>query len=111
MGIRHLCGNKEYLKNMFILITYDISTISTSGKSRLRKVAKACTNYGQRVQNSVFECKLDPTQCRSLELQLEEIIDTETDSLRFYYLGKSKETKVKHIGAKAAYDIEAPIII
>ncbi len=96
---------------MFVLITYDIATTSDSGKKRLRKVAKACVNYGQRVQNSVFECKLDTAQCRKLELELEDLIDTDTDSLRFYYLGKTKETKVKHIGAKAAYDIEGPIII
>jgi len=96
---------------MFVLITYDIATTDDGGKRRLRKVAKACVNYGQRVQNSVFECSLDAAQCRKLELELEKLIDTDTDSLRFYYLGKSKEAKVKHIGAKAAYDIGGAIII
>ena len=96
---------------MFVLITYDIATTSAAGKKRLRKVAKVCVNYGQRVQNSVFECKLDAAQCRKLELELEKLIDTDTDSLRFYYLGRTKETKVNHIGAKVAYDIEGPIII
>lgn len=96
---------------MFVLITYDIATTSDAGRKRLRKVAKACVNYGQRVQNSVFECKLDAAQCRKLEIELEKLIDTDTDSLRFYYLGKTKETKVKHVGAKADYDIEGPIII
>ena len=96
---------------MFVLITYDIATTTAAGKKRLRQVAKACVNYGQRVQNSVFECKLDATQCRKLELDLEKLLDTDTDSLRFYYLGRTKDTKVKHIGAKADYDIEGPIII
>lgn len=96
---------------MFVLITYDISTMDAAGRKRLRNVAKICVNYGQRVQNSVFECKVDPSQCRKLELDLEKIIDVERDSLRFYYLGKSKDNKIKHIGIKATYDIEGPIII
>ena len=96
---------------MYVLITYDISTVDSAGKSRLRKVAKVCQNYGQRVQNSVFECKVDPAQCKTLELKLEKIIDEATDSLRFYYLGKTKELKVKHVGAKPAYDIESTLII
>ena len=96
---------------MYVLITYDISTVDSAGKSRLRKVAKVCQNYGQRVQNSVFECKVDPAQCKTLELKLEKIIDEATDSLRFYYLGKTKELKVKHVAAKPAYDIESTLII
>ncbi len=96
---------------MFVLITYDISTSDEAGKRRLRKVAKACTNYGQRVQNSVFECKLDPTQLKLLEMKLLEIIDEEKDSLRFYQLGNRKDTKTKHIGAKPGYDIEQAVII
>lgn len=85
---------------MYVLITYDISTVDSAGKSRLQ-VAKVCQNYGQRVQNSVFECKVDPAQCKTLELKLEKIIDETTDSLRFYYLGKTKELKVKHVKGKA----------
>lgn len=96
---------------MFVLITYDISTTNPAGRKRLRQVAKACVNYGQRVQNSVFEGKVDATQCRKLELELEKLIDLDLDSLRFYYLGRTVETKVKHIGAKDNYDIEGPIII
>lgn len=96
---------------MFILITYDISTMDVEGKKRLRKVAKTCQNYGQRVQNSVFECKVDPTQAKLLEIKLEKVIDCEKDSLRFYFLGKSMEGKIKHIGAKKSYDITDAIII
>ena len=72
---------------MFVLITYDISTVDEAGRRRLRKVAKMCVNYGQRVQNSVFECKIDAAQCRKLEIDLEKLIDRKQDSLRFYYLG------------------------
>ena len=70
-----------------------------------------CQNYGQRVQNSVFECKVDPVQCRQLEVTLEDIIDESQDSLRFYYLGKMKELKVKHVGTKKSYDLEKAVII
>lgn len=96
---------------MYVVITYDICTADAAGRRRLRRVAKACQNYGQRVQNSVFECEVDNTQCKQLELQLIDIIDEDHDSLRFYYLGKSKELKVKHIGTKTAYDIDGPLII
>lgn len=96
---------------MYVLVTYDIETMDTAGRSRLRKVAKICQNYGQRVQNSVFECKVDNTKCRELELALEKIIDEDKDSLRFYYLGKTKELKVKHIGAKQEYNLDDVVII
>lgn len=96
---------------MLILITYDVNTTTDSGKSRLRKVAKTCLNYGQRVQNSVFECILDATQFRQLRYELEELIDPRTDSLRFYNLGNKYKTKVEHIGAKASFDIEGPLIL
>jgi CRISPR-associated protein Cas2 len=85
--------------------------MDSDGRRRLRKVAKICQNYGQRVQNSVFECKVDPVQCRQLELKLEDVIDESEDSLRFYYLGKVREPKVKHIGTKQIYDLEKAIII
>lgn len=95
---------------MYILVTYDIETMDAAGRSRLRRVAKVCQNYGQRVQNSVFECKVDATQYKMLELALAEIIDEDRDSLRFYNLGNSK-SKAKHIGVKPSYDLEEAIII
>ncbi len=78
---------------MLVLITYDVNTETAAGKSRLRKVAKQCVNYGRRVQNSVFECILDNAQCLSLKSVLVELIDEEVDSLRFYYLGNHYKTK------------------
>ena len=84
---------------MLVLITYDVNTENATGKARLRKVAKQCVNYGRRVQNSVFECILDNAQSIALKATLEDIIDTEKDSLRFYYLGNKYQTKIEHIGA------------
>ena len=83
---------------MSVLITYDVNTENATGKARLRKVAKQCVNYGRRVQNSVFECILDNAQSIALKATLEDIIDTEKDSLRFYYLGNKYQTKIEHIG-------------
>ena len=83
---------------MLVLITYDVNTETSAGKTRLRKVAKQCVNYGRRVQNSVFECILDNAQSIALKATLEDIIDTEKDSLRFYYLGNKYQTKIEHIG-------------
>lgn len=85
---------------MLVLITYDVNTENSAGKRHLRKVAKQCTNYGRRVQNSVFECILDNTQCVTLKAILTDLIDTEKDSLRFYYLGNNYKTKVEHIGVE-----------
>jgi len=96
---------------MMVLITYDVETVSNFGKKRLRKVAKQCVNYGQRVQNSVFECLVDPTQFAELKHRLENIIDKEKDSIRFYYLGSNWKTKVDHIGVKDSYDPEGPLTI
>lgn len=96
---------------MLVLITYDVNVTSLTGTKRLRKVAKQCQNYGQRVQNSVFECVLDPTQFLELRLKLESIIDLELDSLRYYMLGSNWKNKVVHIGAKESYDPEGIIII
>ncbi|GKV56192.1 CRISPR-associated endoribonuclease Cas2 3 [Sporosarcina sp. NCCP-2222] len=95
---------------MLILVTYDVQTSTDGGKRRLRKVAKKCEEYGVRVQNSVFECIVDSTQLRQLEIALERIIDPEVDSLRYYRLGKSHKTKVRHIGAKPAIQVEEPLI-
>lgn len=96
---------------MLVLITYDISTKNTNGEKRLRKVAKECINYGQRVQNSVFECIIDASQSLILKDKLLAIIDTDSDSLRFYYLGNNYHTKVEHFGVKAGYDVEGTLII
>ena len=96
---------------ILVLSTYDVNTETTAGRRRLRQVAKQCTNYGQRVQNSVFECVLDYAQSRKVENILEKIIDKKTDSLRFYYLGNNYENKVKHIGAKESFNIEEPLIL
>ena len=93
-----------------VLITYDVNTETESGKRRLRKVAKQCVNYGQRVQNSVFECKLDNAQLVHVKNILEGIIDKNKDSLRFYILGNNYKDKVIHIGAKETYDIDGPLI-
>ena len=96
---------------MLVLITYDVNTQTASGRKRLRKVAKECVNYGQRVQNSVFECVMDSAKCRQVKNILENIIDKEKDSIRFYYLGDNYKNKVEHIGAKESYDVEAPLIL
>lgn len=95
---------------MLVLVTYDVMTSSLGGTKRLRRVAKICQNYGQRVQNSVFECIVDATQFTSLKIELEAVIDKKVDSLRFYRLGNNYKTKVIHIGAKEALDLEGPLI-
>lgn len=96
---------------MLVLITYDVSTTDAEGRRRLSRVAKKCVDYGQRVQNSVFECILDETQYRRLKLELEGLIDRQTDSLRFYNLGNNYKKKVDHTGVKASYDMEGPLIL
>ena len=96
---------------MMVVITYDVSTETPEGRRRLRKVAKQCVNYGQRVQNSVFECILDPTQFLMVRNELEKLIDKKVDSLRFYNLGSSYQSKVEHIGAKATYNAEGLFLI
>lgn len=95
---------------MFVLITYDVNTQTKEGRRRLRNVAKQCVNYGVRVQNSVFECIMDPAKCREVKAKLEEIIDKGSDSLRFYYLGDKYKTKIEHIGAKETINIDEPLI-
>ncbi|ETA80085.1 CRISPR-associated endonuclease Cas2 [Youngiibacter fragilis] len=96
---------------MLVLITYDVNVTSNGGKKRLRHVSKECQNFGQRVQNSVFECLVDPTQFKELKHRLENIIDPSTDSLRFYFLGSNWKRRVEHIGFKEAYDPEGVLII
>ncbi len=95
---------------MLILITYDVNTQTAAGRSRLRKVAKQCVNYGQRVQNSVFECVMDAAKVREVKHILEKLIDEETDSLRFYYLGEHYKNKVEHLGAKPSFDVTEPLL-
>jgi len=94
-----------------VLITYDVSTTSPEGRKRLRLVAKQCVNHGQRVQNSVFECMLDPAQLTVLKNKLKEIINEEEDSLRYYNLGSNWKRRVEHIGTKKTYDPEDTMII
>lgn len=96
---------------MMVLISYDVSTIDKAGKTRLRKLAKECQNYGQRVQNSVFETNLDYSTFMKLKDRLIKSIDKDKDSLRFYYLGNNWERRVEHIGAKETYNPEDVIII
>ena len=96
---------------MMVVITYDVNTETNAGKTRLRKVARQCTNYGQRVQNSVFECLLDAAQLKQLQNRLQHLIDPTTDSLRFYYLQDNWRSHVEHFGVKAGIDLEGPLIL
>ncbi len=96
---------------MLVLITYDVNTEDAAGRRRLRQIAKQCVNYGQRVQNSVFECLLDAAQSRALQAKLCKIMDPERDSLRFYYLGNRYENKVEHFGIKPSYEPEGTLMI
>ena len=96
---------------MMVLVAYDVNTESAEGRKRLRHVAKICENYGQRVQNSVFECLIDPAQWTALRGELLEKINRKQDSLRFYFLGKNWKRRVEHVGAKPGYDPEGPLIV
>ena len=96
---------------MLVLITYDVNTETPEGRKRLRKVGKTCVDYGHRVQNSVFECELDATQFVFLKSKLINLIEKETDSLRFYPLGSNYKSKVEHYGAKPSLDVTEPLII
>lgn len=96
---------------MMVLITYDVNTEGAAGRKRLRMIAKQCTNYGQRVQNSVFECLVDAAQFRALQARLVEIMDRDQDSLRFYYLGNNYKTKIEHFGTRASYDPEDVLML
>ena len=96
---------------MLVLITYDVSTEDAAGRKRLRRVAKQCVNYGQRVQNSVFECLLDLAQYKLLQAKLLEVIDPAKDSLRFYQLGNKYQNKIEHFGVKASYEPEGVLMV
>lgn len=94
-----------------VVVAYDVNTETAAGRKRLRLVAKQCTNYGQRVQNSVFECLVDPVQFAELRKRLEQIIDMETDSLRYYFLGSKWKNRIEHVGAKRTYDPEGVLMV
>lgn len=96
---------------MMVLVSYDVATSDLTGSKRLRKVAKICTNHGQRVQYSVFECIVDPAQWVVMRQQLVKVIDETKDSLRFYFLGANWQRKVEHVGAKQSIDQEGPLIL
>jgi len=94
-----------------VLVSYDVAVTTPGGTRRLRKVAKACLNYGQRVQHSVFECVIDPAQWVKLKHQLETIVDPQEDSLRYYFLGSNYKRRVEHFGAKPSLDVDGPVIV
>ena len=96
---------------MLVLITYDVCTETPDGRKRLRHVSKVCQNYGQRVQNSVFECEVDPGQLLKLKDRLVHLVDPEIDSLRLYNLGNKGRDKVEHFGAKPSFDVSDPLIV
>jgi len=96
---------------MFVLVSYDVANVDGAGARRLRRVARACLDYGQRVQYSVFECIVDPAQWAALRQRLMDEIDQDEDSLRFYYLGSNWKRRVEHVGAKKTIDQEGPLIV
>ena len=96
---------------MLVLVSYDVSFEERDGARRLRRITRACQDYGQRVQYSVFECVVDPAQWTRLKNRLLAEMNEEKDSLRFYYLGANWKRRVEHVGAKAAYDPEGPLIV
>ena len=96
---------------MLVLVTYDVNVETREGRRRLRRIAKICVNHGQRVQNSVFECKVDQAMFVKLKAMLESEMNPETDSLRFYHLGKNWQGRVEHVGTKESYDPEGPLIV
>jgi CRISPR-associated protein Cas2 len=96
---------------MLVLVSYDVMVSAEGGKRRLRKIARACKDYGQRVQYSVFECDVDPAQWVKLKGRLEDIMDPKTDSLRYYYLGSNWKHRVEHVGAKPSMDLDDPLLV
>lgn len=96
---------------MLMLVTYDVRTSDPGGAGRLRRVAKVCRDFGQRVQFSVFEIEVDPAQWAALKATLEKLIKPEQDSLRYYYLGANGQRRVEHVGAKPAADLNGPLIV
>ena len=96
---------------MLVVVSYDVSTREQAGQRRLRRVARACEDYGQRVQNSVFECLVDPARWEALKLRLLDEIDPEKDSLRFYFLGSNYQNRIEHHGAKQVPDLQDPLVL
>ena len=96
---------------MLVLVSYDVSTTNADGRRRLRRIAKACLSYGQRVQHSVFECVVDPDQWARLKIRLLDEYDPAEDSLRFYFLGSNWRNRVEHHGAKPSVDMEGPLVV
>ncbi len=96
---------------VFVLVTYDVNTETPEGRRRLRTVAKICTNYGVRVQNSVFECVVDSVQLMEMKVRIAGIIDPEVDSVRYYNLGKHGRDHVEHVGAKPGLNVEGVLIL
>lgn len=96
---------------MMVLITYDVNTEDKIGRRRLRRVAKVCVNYGQRVQNSVFECNITPAQFIQIKAELEKEINNETDSLRFYLLGKNWVPRIETLGKDDSYNPETDVFL
>ena len=96
---------------MLVVVCYDVATVEPAGQRRLRRVAKACKDYGQRVQFSVFECNIDPAQWTALRQKLIDEIDPESDSLRFYFLGANWRRRIEQVGMKKSYDPEGPLIV
>lgn len=96
---------------MHLLVTYDVSTTTPAGRTRLRQAAKACLDYGQRVQNSVFECKVDSAQYALLKSRLLDIVELSTDSLRFYNLGAEWDRRVEHFGVKPSINPDGPLVV
>lgn len=96
---------------MMVVVSYDVSTIKPEGRRRLRRVAKICLDFGQRVQNSVFECVVDPGQLTDLRLRLLSAFDEKEDSLRFYFLGSNWRGRVEHFGIKHVLDLDGPLVV
>lgn len=107
MHTHRLFGDKA----MMVLVSYDVSTVDQRGRGRLRRVAKICLNYGQRVQNSVFECNVDPAQWAALKAELLKVYDEKEDSLRFYFLGANWRRRVEHYGTKAVRDLVQDVLL
>ena len=96
---------------MLMLVTYDVATQDAPGRRRLRRIARLCQNYGQRVQYSVFECQVDPAQWAALRAELIDEMDASQDSLRFYRLGSNWRPRIEHVGVKESYDPDGPLVM
>lgn len=96
---------------MFVLVTYDVSTVTAAGRKRLARVARVCLDFGQRAQNSVFECQVDPRQFAELKRRLLDIVEAEHDSVRFYFLGSNWKRRVEHHGTKPTTDFDEPLVL